>query len=178
MLFGFWGGRQESLFLMLSLGNSPANLAQLDSAAVSRLPIVISFRKGSRKMQKKRKDGRSRKRILANNSNKNHYVRRQLSSFHSLSLNTVEMWYLVAAAVLKRCGEFVRYDAFFLKKRQHRGRRFLSCFYKSPMSVSEEWVKTARKITSRCSRTDPGNSQTWGWTLAKLKLTKNVSLIY
>lgn len=89
MLFGFWGGRQESLFLMLSLGNNPATLAQLDSTAVSRLPIVISFRKRAQK--KKKKDGRSRKKILANNSNKNYYVRRQLSSFHSLSLNTVEM---------------------------------------------------------------------------------------
>lgn len=41
-------GRQTGItfFLMLSLGNSPATLAQLDITAVSRLPIVISFRKG------------------------------------------------------------------------------------------------------------------------------------
>lgn len=64
------------------------------------------------------------------------------------------------------------------KKSQHRGRGFLSCFYKSPTSVSEEWVKTARKITSRCSGTAAGNLQAWGWTPAKLKVTKNVRLNY
>lgn len=101
-------GRQTGIsFFRLSLGNSPATLAQLDSTAVSRFPVVISLRKGGLVRRKRKKDGRSGKTILANNSNKNHYVRRQLSSFHSLSLNTVEMRYLVAAAVLNRCREFV-----------------------------------------------------------------------